>query len=107
EDVFARTGGGEFAVVVPETDKAGATDLASRLLKIIGETAFGFDDVQIPVTISVGVAGLSEVNLEEGETAVGGRVSVGTSGSTVPDPFFTSASGTSNDFNDNSRTGEA
>ena len=61
EDIFARTGGGEFALVTPEVDKEGAVILGQRILRIIGETAFGFDDVQIPVTLSIGAAGLGEV----------------------------------------------
>ena len=61
EDIFARTGGGEFAIITPEVDKDGAVVLGQRILRIIGETAFGFDDVQIPVTLSIGAAGLLEV----------------------------------------------
>jgi hypothetical protein len=64
EDVFARTGGGEFALVVPEVDKAGASILGQRLLRMIEETAFGFDDVKIPVTLSIGVADISEVDTQ-------------------------------------------
>lgn len=66
EDIFARTGGGEFALVMPEVDKDGAKELANRILRVVGETAFGFDDVQIPVTLSIGVAGISELP-EDGE----------------------------------------
>ena len=64
EDVFARTGGGEFALVVPEVDKAGATILGQRLLRMIEETTFGFDDVKIPVTLSIGVADIGEVDAQ-------------------------------------------
>ncbi|MCC7071343.1 MAG: GGDEF domain-containing protein [Deltaproteobacteria bacterium] len=82
EDIFARTGGGEFAILVPEVDKAGAVHLGQRLLRIIGETAFGFDEVQIPVTLSLGAASLDEVIEAEGDptTAPGVRaVGAGTS----------------------------
>jgi diguanylate cyclase (GGDEF)-like protein len=61
EDIFARTGGGEFAIITPEGDKDGCIHLGHRILRIIGETAFGFDDVQIPVTLSLGAAGLHEI----------------------------------------------
>ncbi len=73
EDILARTGGGEFALVTPEVAKAGAEELGVRLLRLISETAFGFDDVQIPVTLSIGVATISEVQIPEGdvETAPG------------------------------------
>ncbi len=62
EDVLARTGGGEFCVVMPELDKAGGVLLAQRILKLVSETAFGFDDVQIPVTLSIGVAQSNELD---------------------------------------------
>jgi two-component system, cell cycle response regulator len=61
EDVFARTGGGEFALIMPEADKLGAKELAGRMLRVVGETAFGFDDVQIPVTLSIGAAEIHEI----------------------------------------------
>ena len=61
EDIFARTGGGEFTVVAPEVDKTGCVHLGQRILKIVGETAFGFDDVQIPVTLSVSASALSDL----------------------------------------------
>lgn len=75
EDIFARTGGGEFAILAPEVDKAGAVHLGQRILRIIGETAFGFDEVQIPVTLSLGAAALDEVVEAEGDptTAPGMR----------------------------------
>lgn len=77
EDIFARTGGGEFAILAPEVDKEGAVHLGQRLLRIIGETAFGFDEVQIPVTLSLGAAALDEVIEAEGAptTAPGVRPS--------------------------------
>jgi diguanylate cyclase (GGDEF)-like protein len=64
EDVFARTGGGEFALIMPEVDKDAARHLGGRILRLVGETAFGFDDVQIPVTLSIGVAAISDVHDE-------------------------------------------
>ena len=77
EDIFARTGGGEFAILAPEVDKEGAVHLGQRLLRIIGETAFGFDEVQIPVTLSLGATALDEVIEAEGDptTAPGVRPS--------------------------------
>ncbi|MBM4281991.1 MAG: GGDEF domain-containing protein [Deltaproteobacteria bacterium] len=75
EDILARTGGGEFALLTPEIAKDGAVQFAQRMLRIIGETAFGFDDVQIPVTLSVGVASMDEVPVAdpESETSPGLR----------------------------------
>ncbi len=67
EDFLARTGAGEFALVTPEITKEGAVHLGERLLRLIGETAFGFDDVQIPVTLSIGVAAVEEVAIPEAD----------------------------------------
>ena len=73
EDILARTSGGEFALIAPEMDKAAAEFLGQRLLRLIVETAFGFDDVQIPVTVSIGIAAVDEVQIPDGdvETTLG------------------------------------
>lgn len=65
EDVLARYGGGEFAIIAPELDEHGANDLATRMSQIIAEGAFGFDDVQIPVNIRVAGATLTEINEDD------------------------------------------
>lgn len=113
EDLLARTSGGEFALVTPEITKEGAAYLGNRLLRLIGETAFGFDDVQIPVTLSIGVAAIEEVQIPEGdiETTPGakpGRTETPTGG--VPDPFSQvgNASSITSEFSiyETSRSGE-
>ncbi len=113
EDILARTGGGEFALLTPEVPKAGAVQLAQRILRIIGETAFGFDDVQIPVTLSVGVAAMDEVPVADvdSETSPGVRARVEVPGgdglqtSGVQSVFSSSATG---EFSllESSRSGE-
>lgn len=107
EDILARTGGGEFALVTPEVTKQGAVHLAERVLRIIGETAFGFDDVQIPVTLSIGLAALDEIPIAEAdpETAPGTRSKDTPAGGTIPDPFHSSATSEFSIF-ESSRSGE-
>ena len=56
EDILARVGGEEFAVILPEIDVAGARITAEKLRRTIEETKFTFDDVVIPCTISVGTS---------------------------------------------------
>ncbi|GMR04754.1 MAG: hypothetical protein BMS9Abin23_0660 [Thermodesulfobacteriota bacterium] len=62
EDVVARYGGEEFAVILPETEKQGATMLAERLKKAVAERDFPHSDTQPGgvLTISLGVATFTE-----------------------------------------------
>jgi two-component system, cell cycle response regulator len=64
EDIFARTEGGQFALVAPEIAKDEGVKLADRLMHMVGEGSFGFDDVQIPVAISVAVVSVSDIDEE-------------------------------------------
>lgn len=56
EDVFARVGGEEFAVLTPEVGFAGAHDAAEKIRRVVEATTFHFEDAVIPTTVSVGVA---------------------------------------------------
>jgi diguanylate cyclase (GGDEF)-like protein len=60
EDIFARYGGEEFAIVLPEIDLTGARHIADKLRKLVAATTFRFEDTDLPITISLGVAGLAE-----------------------------------------------
>ena len=120
EDILARTGGGEFALVTPEVTKEGAMNLGDRLLRLISETAFGFDDVQIPVTLSIGVAAIAEVQVPDNdfETAPGARAGSGpapgdvgsTAAALANDPFsqVSNTSSITSEFSmfESSRSGE-
>lgn len=59
DEVFARYGGEEFAIILPETNLAGAHALAEGLRERIAQSRFIFQGNMIPVTISMGVAPLS------------------------------------------------
>ena len=56
EDVFARFGGEEFALLLPEVDQKGAGHLAEKARKLVEKHEFVFDGETIPVTLSAGVA---------------------------------------------------
>jgi len=60
DEVFARYGGEEFAIILPETELAGATALADSIRERIATHLFVFQNEQIKVTISAGVARLEE-----------------------------------------------
>lgn len=55
-DVLARIGGEEFALITPEVGLDGATELASKINRLIGDTRFEFEGSAVQVTVSVGVA---------------------------------------------------
>ena len=59
DELLARFGGEEFAIVLPETDEAGASHLAERIRQKIEDYAFDHDGQPIPVTASLGVAELT------------------------------------------------
>lgn len=56
-DILGRTGGEEFAVILPESGATEALCVAQRLCATISDAQFDLSDVQ--VTISVGLAGLN------------------------------------------------
>lgn len=67
EDLFGRYGGEEFAIILPETNLAGAKELAQRICEQIASTPLTYNDETIKVTVSLGVAQLNgtEANYEE------------------------------------------
>jgi two-component system cell cycle response regulator len=60
DDVIARYGGEELAVILPETDLTGGVLIADELRKMIATATFVFEDEDIDVTISCGVAQLEQ-----------------------------------------------
>ncbi len=56
EDIFARIGGEEFAVILPEIDLEGARKTAEKIRSVVERSELKFEQMVIPCTISVGVA---------------------------------------------------
>ena len=55
-DVIARIGGEEFALITPEIHLEGAADLGRKLNRMVRDEVFAFENEHIEVTISVGAA---------------------------------------------------
>jgi diguanylate cyclase (GGDEF)-like protein len=60
EDVFARYGGEEFGVICRGSDLMQGQVVAERMRKAVEQNKFVFEGTHIPITISVGVAGLPD-----------------------------------------------
>jgi diguanylate cyclase (GGDEF)-like protein len=58
-DIFGRYGGEEFVVILPETEPAAAVAVAAKLHAALSSTPFELDAITLPVTASIGVAGLT------------------------------------------------
>lgn len=59
-DLCARYGGEEMALLLPQTDLAGATTLAERLRESVADCPFSVGGREISITISLGVASYPE-----------------------------------------------
>lgn len=63
EDTFARYGGEEFAIICRGVDSKKANVLAERIRTDIERCIFEFDDIRIPITVSLGVASYPELEV--------------------------------------------
>lgn len=55
-DVFARFGGEEFIFLLPDTDEERAKAMADRLRNLISEQVVTFKEMDVQITISIGIA---------------------------------------------------
>ena len=59
-DIFARYGGDEFAIILPEADLSQAVGVAEKLRGFIEQTDFDYKSDTVKITISIGVTGVLE-----------------------------------------------
>lgn len=71
DDIFARYGGEEFTIVSRGTTQERAAIIAERLRQIIDKTDFVFDGQHIPITVSLGVAGLPDTPAQTTDDLIG------------------------------------
>src|SRR5439155_15387939 len=60
EEVFARCGGEEFAIILPEATRDSAIEFAEQIRRIVERETFDFEGDRIHVTISLGVASVNK-----------------------------------------------
>jgi diguanylate cyclase (GGDEF)-like protein len=65
EDVFARYGGEEFALICRAIGLANAVMFGERLRKAVETHTFRYENKVVPVTISIGVAGMPELDVQD------------------------------------------
>jgi two-component system cell cycle response regulator len=66
EEWCARMGGEEFSVLLPQSDMQRAQRIAERIRAAVAAAPFRVGEVGIPVTVSIGVSGLSGLEPAEG-----------------------------------------
>lgn len=62
-DIFARFGGGEFAYLIPESDKIDVVTFAKRVLDAVEDSVVVFDRNEIRYTVSIGIKSFDNVVL--------------------------------------------
>jgi diguanylate cyclase (GGDEF)-like protein len=70
EDLFARYGGEEFCCILTKTLRDGALLFADALRQIIAREPFAHENLQLQVTVSLGVAELSQIQPQTGEELI-------------------------------------
>jgi diguanylate cyclase (GGDEF)-like protein len=70
EDVFARIGGEEFAVICRGADPGHARAVAERIRQAVASHQFSVDGQFIPVAISAGVASIPEPRISDAQALV-------------------------------------
>ena len=66
EDLVFRYGGEEFCVICPGATLELACSVAERIRKTVADQPFQLGDMQIPVTVSIGVAMMMQGHADEG-----------------------------------------
>jgi diguanylate cyclase (GGDEF)-like protein len=64
-DTAARYGGDEIAVLLPETDKAKAEEVAEKLRSLVEKTAFVWDGRTLNITCSIGIASVPDSGIRD------------------------------------------
>ncbi|WP_169577676.1 GGDEF domain-containing protein [Sinimarinibacterium sp. CAU 1509] len=74
DDLFARVGGEEFWILLPDTDVTGATQLAERLRAAVEAMEVSYGRDTLTITVSIGVSAVSQGDVSQALTAADGAL---------------------------------
>ena len=63
-DIAARCGGDELAIILPETNKSKAAEVAEKLRRQLEKSPFEWDGESFKITCSIGVAALPDLGID-------------------------------------------
>jgi diguanylate cyclase (GGDEF)-like protein len=63
-DIAARCGGDEFAIILPETNKSKASEVAEKLRRQLEKSPFEWDGNSFNITCSIGVAAIPDMGID-------------------------------------------
>ena len=63
-DLAARYGGDELAIILPETNKSKASEVAEKLRRQLEKSSFAWNGDSFGITCSIGVAAVPEVGID-------------------------------------------
>jgi diguanylate cyclase len=63
-DIFARYGGEEFIILLPKTNIEKGINVSEKLRLTVQDTEFLYDNVKVPITVSVGVTEIQPTDKE-------------------------------------------
>jgi len=66
-DLFARVGGDEFTLILPDTNQEAAYGLCRQILQLVKRFIFRWDEHSFDVTLSAGLTTIAESNLSASE----------------------------------------
>lgn len=70
EDVFARVGGEEFAVICQSADSDQALAIAERVRQSVGGHKFIIEGKQVPIAVSAGIATIPEARITDAQALI-------------------------------------
>jgi diguanylate cyclase (GGDEF)-like protein len=63
-DIAARCGGDELAIILPETNKSKAAEVAEKLRRHLGKSSFAWNNELFSITCSIGVAAVPDMGID-------------------------------------------